>query len=79
MSRIYSDNVVIVDLDYVVAAQLTCRGGHWMIDLMLGLGSEGQTMTCAYPSESEAQRAFLGMRSRLEDEAEGATPDERRP
>ena len=66
MSTMYSDGVVILDLDYLVAAQLLSGEGQWVIIVHLGLGSEGVTHTLLYPSQSEAERAFLGMRARLE-------------
>lgn len=69
MSCFYSDGAVIVDLDYLVAAQLTCRGGQWMMDLLLGLGTEGQRLSGVYPAQSEAERAFLALRARLEGDA----------
>lgn len=67
MSIMYHDGVVILDLDYLVAAQIRCGEGHWVIDVLLGLGTDGQAMTLAYPSQSECERAFLAMRQRLED------------
>jgi len=67
VSRMYNDGVVILDLDYLVAAQLTCRGGQWMIDVLLALGSEGQTLSCSYPAESMAQHALIGIVKRLEE------------
>lgn len=64
--RLYRDGVVIVDLDYLVAAHLRCREGQWILDVFLGLGTEGQTLTCVYPSLAEGERAFLAMGLRLE-------------
>ena len=66
MSTWYSDGVIIMDLDYLVAAQLLSGDGQWVIIVHLGLGSEGVTHTLLYPAQSEAERAFLDMRKRLE-------------
>lgn len=68
MSRMYHDGVLILDVEYVVAAHLVCRGGQWMIDLLLGLGSEGTDLTAVYPSMSEAERAFLAIGQLLGEE-----------
>ena len=68
MSQMYSDGAMIIDLDYLVAAQMVCRAGQWMIDVLLALGTEGQTLTGIYPAQSECERAFLAMRTRLVEE-----------
>ena len=37
-----------LDLDYLVCASITCRGGQWMLDVLLALGEGGQTLTLVY-------------------------------
>ena len=58
MSRMYADSLVILDLDYLVAAQPVCRGGTWMLDVLLGIGTEGQTVTVVYPTAEACTTAF---------------------
>ena len=68
MSRMYADEQVILDLDYLVCAQVTCRGGQWMLDVLLALGEGGQTLTLVYATMATCQAALCAMRRLLEEE-----------